>query len=93
MADDGVDDRQLSPGRFSFRELAQSRHDFLISDRLLLTPEQMVKYSDHWVAAYNGEVKVFDESYDRLMGRLGAIGLPLGSVAIRFIEKDGMAAP
>ena len=93
MVRDGVDVGQTDLGRATFRELGQDRHDFLISDRLLLTPQRMAQYSDRWVAAYNGEVKVFDESYDGLMDRLRASGLPLGSVAIRFIEKDGMASP
>jgi hypothetical protein len=72
---------------------AQSRHDFLMSDRLLLSPQDMREYSNRWVAIYRSEVKAVDENYDDLMKRLLGLGLPLGSVAIRFIEKDGMAAP
>lgn len=81
------------PGAPSPAQLAQSRHDFLVSDRLLLSPEQMMEYSDHWVAAYRGKVELVDEDFDSLMDHLKARGLPLGSVAVRFIEKDGMASP
>lgn len=77
----------------SFGEQAQSRHDFLVSDRLLLSPDRMTAYSGHWVAAYQGEVKATDDTLDGLLGRLQRLGLPLQATAIRYIEENGMAAP
>jgi hypothetical protein len=76
-----------------FGELAQSRHNFLVSDRLLLSPEKMVVHSGRWVGAYQGEVRAVDNTLEGLLGRLQGLAIPLQAVAIRFIEEDGMAAP
>lgn len=77
----------------SYGELAQRRHDFLVSDRLLLSPDRMVPYAGQWVGAYEGEVKASDDALAGLLNRLKILGLPLEAVAIRFIEEGGMAAP
>lgn len=74
-------------------EFAQRRHEFLISDNLLLSPDLMAEYSDHWVAAQGGKVRAAHKSLDALLDVLKDLDIPLVATAIRFIEKDGMAAP
>ena len=79
-------------GRDTSAELAQSRHDFLVSDRLLLSQSDMRQYANQWVASYGGRVEAADEDLNNLIRQLRERNLPVERTAIRFIEKDGMAA-
>lgn len=72
-------------------EVTQAVHEFEHSDRLLLSPARMLPYSEKWVAVCRGDIMV-DSDLHSLVSQLRGRGLPLGLVAIRFIEKDGVAA-
>ena len=65
--------------------------EFASADRMLLHPDRTRQYAGMWAAAYDGEI-LADTDLHALTSRLEQRGLPLGRVAIRFIESDGIAA-
>jgi len=79
------------PGSNEALEMERAFHAFESADRLLLSPTNMRPYSGKWVAAFNGDI-LADTDLNSLVARLREKSIPLAWVAIRFIEKDGMAA-
>jgi hypothetical protein len=73
------------------KEVATAMPMFEEADRLLLSPGRMRPYSGMWVAAVNGDI-LADTDLQSLTNQLRERGVSLHMVAIRFIEKDGMAA-
>jgi hypothetical protein len=76
----------------TYQEVANSIEEFARSDTVLLTVDLMRKYSGRGVAAYQGTVITASEDLAELQSRLLADKIPLSTVAIRFIGKDGIAA-
>jgi hypothetical protein len=79
-------------GDSSPRNLAEALREFSVSDDLLLSPSRMVQHSDNWVAALGGSVVAVSPDLGSLVDQLNRESIPLCRVAIRFIEKGGMAA-
>ena len=86
-------------GRWPVREPTQSLPGetgraidaFEIADTLLMGCDRMRPFAGKWVAAYDGLI-IAHADLHALVAELTAKGLPLGEVAIRFIENDGIAA-
>ena len=76
----------------SDRERTRIMRSFAKSDDLLLSPDDMLPYSESWVAAFEGRVVVTAQHLASLMEQLDALSIPRGEAAVRYIEKDGMAA-
>jgi hypothetical protein len=71
---------------------ANALREFRLSDDLLLSSAHMGQYSDNFVAAYKGQVVGVSPSLTSLIDQLNREAIPLRTVAIRFIEKGGMAS-
>jgi hypothetical protein len=78
--------------RRTFDEISRALQEFAQSDDLLPSPDRMREFSDSWVAVCKGNVLAVAKDLNVVRDQLHREGLPLGTVAIRFIEKDGIAA-
>ena len=76
----------------TYEEIEASMAEFELSDKLLLSPDKMLQYSNKWVAAYKGEVVAFDDDLPAVRTELTEKQIPLGTIAIRYIEADGKAS-
>jgi hypothetical protein len=81
-----------SSARRTFDEISRSLQEFAVSDKMLRSPHLMRPYTGKWVAAYQGKVIVVSDDLVAVQSRLRVDKIPLATVAIRFIEKDGIAA-
>ena len=78
--------------RRTFDEISHSAEEFARSDALLLSPDLTRPYAGCWVAAYQGKIVVASDDLTTLTSQLMTNKIPMATVAIRFIEKDGIAA-
>lgn len=90
MTDEGF--RPLAFGGLTSEEFFARADEFTSSDDMLLSPGLMKDYPDQWVAAYKGKIVGTSACLGELMARLRTAEIPLGHTAIRYIEKNGMAA-
>ena len=75
----------------SFEEISKSLQDFGESDDLLLSPDLMRPHANNWVAVCGAQVVAVAPTLPDIRDQLRREGIPLARVAIRFIEKDGLA--
>ena len=74
------------------QEISRSLDEFAKSDEVLLSPALMCRYSGNWVAVFRGRIVAVAPELDIIRDKIHREKIPLGTVAIRFIEKEGMAA-
>jgi len=75
-----------------FTDISKSLQDFGTSDDVLLSPRQMQQYANNWVAVHHAQVVAVTSTLPAMREHLRTDGIPITEVAIRFIEKDGLAA-
>jgi hypothetical protein len=76
----------------SFADISKSLRDFGASDDTLLSPGQMQQYASNWVAVHGAQVVAVASTLPAIREQLRTDGIPIAEAAIRFIEKDGLAA-
>jgi hypothetical protein len=75
----------------SFDEISRSLKDFEASDNMLLSPSLMRPHANNWVAVHGTRIAAVASTLSDVRDQLRREGIPLTEVAIRFIEKDGLA--
>ncbi len=76
----------------SFDEISKSLKDFEVSDNMALNPEVMRSHTNNWVAVHGGRIAAVASTLSDIKDQLDREGIPLTEVAIRYIEKNGIAA-
>ena len=75
-----------------YEDVVKRLEEFSLSDRLLTSGNIPEEHREKYVAAYKGEIAGSDIDLESLLDALRSQNIPLGTVAIRWIEKDGREA-
>ena len=72
------------------REIAAALRDFTESARILSNayPHLIDQYPDMWIAVTRGSVRAHADTFDEVLAKIDAAGIPRSEVIIRLIERE-----